>query len=79
VLPHYDTFGHKWVDSAKEAAPGLTLLGIDERSAALWEAGAWRALGPGAVTVIRGAKIARFESGDKVTGIPQPVRRLTGQ
>ena len=79
VLPHYDTFGHKWVDSAREAAPGLTLLGIDERSAALWEAGAWRALGPGAVTVIRGAKTARFGSGDKVTGIPQPVRRLTGQ
>ena len=79
VLPHYETFGHKWVESAQEGAPGLTLLGIDERSAAICEAGAWRALGPGDVTVIRGAKTTRFASGQKVTGLPQPVRRLTGQ
>jgi cyanophycinase len=79
VLPHYDTFGHKWVESAQEAAPALTLLGIDERSAAVWESGAWRAMGPGAVTVIRAAKATRFESGQKVSGLPQPVRRLTGQ
>lgn len=79
VLPHYDTFGHKWVESAREAAPELTLLGIDERSAAVWESGAWRAMGPGAVTVIKAAKTTRFESAQKVSGLPQPVRRLTGQ
>jgi cyanophycinase len=79
VLPHYDTFGHKWVGSAQEAAPELTLLGVDERSAAVWEARAWRAMGPGVVTVIRGSKAATFESGQKVSGLPQPVRRLTGQ
>jgi len=53
VLPHYDTFGHKWVESAREAAPDLTLLGIDERSAAVWHDGRWRAAGPGAITVVR--------------------------
>jgi cyanophycinase len=76
VLPHYDTFGHRWVDSAREAAPGMTLLGVDERSAVLWEGGGWRAVGPGAVTVIRGSKAATFESGARVSGLRAPARIL---
>ncbi|HEV2218746.1 MAG TPA: Type 1 glutamine amidotransferase-like domain-containing protein [Candidatus Dormibacteraeota bacterium] len=76
VLPHYETFGHRWVDSAREAAPDLTLLGIDERSAAVWQDGRWRAAGPGAVTVVRGAKTTRFESGAEVKGLRQPARML---
>jgi cyanophycinase len=76
VLPHYDTFGHKWVDSAREAAPELTLLGVDERSAAVWQDGRWRAAGPGAVTVVKGARTTRFESGAEVKGLRQPARML---
>lgn len=76
VLPHFDTFGHRWVDSAREAAPGVTLLGIDERSAVLWEEGGWRAAGPGAVTVIKGSKTARFGSGARVSGLRVPARIL---
>jgi cyanophycinase len=76
VLPHFDTFGQRWVESAREAAPGVTLLGIDERSAASWQADEWRAAGPGSVTVIKGAKVIRFASGEKVTGLPSPVRML---
>ena len=79
VLPHYDTFGHKWVESAREAAPQLTLLGIDERSAAVWHDGRWRAAGPGAITVAKGAKMTRFESGAEVKGLPQPARMLPGR
>lgn len=79
VLPHYDTFGHKWVDSAREAAPDLTLLGVDERSAAVWRDGKWTAHGPGAVTVVRGGKLARFESGAEVKGLRQPARILPKQ
>ncbi len=79
VLPHYDTFGHKWVESAREAAPDLTLLGIDERSAAVWQDGRWRAAGPGAITVAKGAKMTRFESGAEVKGLPQPARMLPGR
>ena len=78
VLPHFDTFGHKWVESARAAAPTATLLGIDERSAALWEAGQWRAVGPGAVTLLSGAKVKRFERGEAVVGLRQPVRTLPG-
>lgn len=76
VLPHFDTFGERWIESAQEAAPRLTLLGVDERSAAIWEAGMWRAAGPGAVTVIRGKRIKRFLSGDDVKGLDTPVSLL---
>ena len=79
VLPHYDTFGHKWVESAREAAPGMTLLGIDERSAAVWHDGRWRAAGPGVITVVKGAKMTRFESGAEVKGLREPARMLPGR
>lgn len=76
VLPHFDTFGHRWVESAQNALPGATLLGIDERSAAVWQAPTWTALGPGAVTVIKGAKINRFTSSQEVIGLRAPARIL---
>jgi cyanophycinase len=79
VLPHFETFGHRWVESAQGAAPGLTLLGVDERSAAVWIKDEWRARGPGSVTVIKGAKTTRFESGSPVTGLPAPLRILPKQ
>jgi cyanophycinase len=79
VLPHFDTFGHKWVESAQAAVPGMTLLGIDERSAAVWMKDEWRAYGPGSVTVIKGSKIARFPSGSQVLGLRVPVRMLPTQ
>jgi len=79
VLPHFDTFGHRWAESAQAAAPGLTLLGVDERSAAVWREGTWRAMGPGSVTVIKGAKVGRFASGQEVIGLRAPARMLPSQ
>jgi cyanophycinase len=79
VLPHFDTFGNRWVESAQAAAPGVTLLGVDERSAALWMKEEWLVAGPGSVTVIKGSKVARFASGSKVVGLPAPVRMLPRQ
>src|ERR1700687_3286008 len=44
VLPHFETFGHRWIESAESELPGTTLLGIDESSAELWtHDGGWRA------------------------------------
>ena len=79
VLPHFETFGHRWVASAETELPGTTLLGIDERSAAVWTTDGWRSYGPGSVTVIRGAKTVRFPSGSQVLGLRVPVRMLPTQ
>ena len=78
VLPHYETFGHRWIESAQKELPGDTLLGIDERSAAVWSGGRWRAAGPGSVTVIKGSTVKTFKGGSEITGLRQPARKLAG-
>lgn len=70
VLPHYATMGSRW--SVEQPPEGLTLLGIDERTAAVWNGG-WRAAGEGAVTVISGAVTRRFAAGEQCSGIPSPL------
>ena len=77
VLPHFETFGHRWVDSALASAPAgdVTLLGIDERTAALWRPGGWTALGDGGVAVIANGATNRFASGEPIDGVPEPMRR----
>ena len=76
VLPHFETFGHRWVESAEKELPGATLLGVDERSAAVWIKNEWLACGPGAVTVIKGSKASPHPSGSKILGLAAPVRML---
>ena len=73
VLPHFETFGHRWIESAQRELPGVTLLGIDERSAAVHDGGAWQAMGAGAVTLIKGKRITRFEPGARVAGLHGPA------
>jgi len=74
VLPHFETFGHRWLESAERAAPrsDVVLIGVDERTAALHVDGAWRALGDGGVTVIAGGERRTFASGEPVEGVPAP-------
>lgn len=76
VLPHFDTFGHRWIESAQRELPGTTLLGIDERSAAVWRDDRWTAAGPGAVTVITGQDAKSFRSPSEIGGLRGPVRIL---
>ena len=79
VLPHFDTFGHRWIESAQRELPAVTLLGIDERSAAVWDASGWHAAGPGAVTVIKEHATRTFKKGAKIVGLPTPARMLPSQ
>jgi cyanophycinase len=74
VLPHFETFGHRWVESAERAAPrsDVVLLGVGERTAALHVDGSWRALGDGSVTVIAGGQRRRFAPGEPLEGVPAP-------
>jgi cyanophycinase len=76
VLPHHDTFGSRWFPSARAALPNAVLIGVDERTCALWEGGIWRCLGSGGVTVYpRGDLSVRYRSG-VLDAIPEPS---TGQ
>jgi cyanophycinase len=75
VLPHFDTFGQRWVRSALAAAPtdDVVLVGPDERTAALWRDGTWTALGAGGVTVITRRDRRTFGSGSRIEGLPDPA------
>lgn len=71
VLPHYERFGHTWEESPIEDAPaGLVRLGLDEKTAAVWDGQRWTALGAGSVTVAGRA----FSGGAAVEGVPEPAR-----
>lgn len=75
VLPHFDDFGEKWIDSATAALTGrdAVLLGVDARSAALWTPGAWQAMGRGSVTVIDAHGERRhFGPSEAILGLPAP-------
>jgi cyanophycinase len=54
VAPHFETFGHRWVDSVLLEPPtkDVVIVGVDERSAAVWNGHAWTARGPGSITLV---------------------------
>lgn len=77
VVPHFASFGHGWVPSSFEALrrEEATLVGIDERTAAVRLDGEWRVMGAGSVTVIDpSGRARRFGSGDRISGMPAPRR-----
>jgi len=65
VLPHHNTFGKSWAGKLKSMLPGVTLLGIDERTGMLSEGVDWHVLGGGAVTVYQGADALVYEPGGR--------------
>jgi cyanophycinase-like exopeptidase len=73
VAPHFETFGHRWVDSVLEEPPSedIVILGIAERSAAVWDGSTWTARGPGAVTVIGRANRREHTPGTNID-LPAP-------
>jgi cyanophycinase len=72
LLPHHDTFGSQWFTSARAALPEAVLIGVDERTCALWRSGTWQCLGAGGVTVYApGIESVRYATG-VIAGIPQP-------
>ena len=73
VLPHYNTFGERWIPSAQQTlGADAVLLGLDERTAAVWQDGNWVAMGAGAVTLVRGEARRRFNPGERIEGLPEP-------
>jgi len=74
VVPHLETFGHRWIEGAESAAPrdGVVLLGIEERTAAVWHEGRWTCMGAGGVSVIGRGRRDRFDPGQAIDGLPVP-------
>jgi cyanophycinase len=74
VVPHFDTFGQRWVDPSLDAAPhdDVILLCLDERTAAVFVDGGWRVEGAGSVSVITRARRDAFGSGQRIRGLPAP-------
>jgi len=73
-LPHFDTFGERWIPSAqKELGTDTLLVGVDERTAALWDEPGWSATGAGAVTLVTGSERRRFAAPAAVVGLPVPA------
>jgi len=65
VLPHHNTFGKNWAGNLKPLLPGVTLLGIDEYTGMLMEAGGWVVSGGGAVTVYDRENESVYEHGQR--------------
>ena len=75
VAPHFETFGHRWVDSVLVEPPAedVVIVGIDERSAALWDGRAWTARGPGRITLVTRRDRGVYQPG---TPVQLPAPRL---
>jgi cyanophycinase len=74
TLPHFD---RRDAPSAERArleitGRGLTGLGIDESTAAVWHRGDWLAAGRGRVVILSGEGASVFIAGEKIVGLPQP-------
>lgn len=70
VLPHYERFGRRWTESEIAGLPGeAALLGLDEKTAAVWDGTSWTALGAGGVTM--GGATAR--AGGVIAALPRPA------
>ncbi|HEY3060537.1 MAG TPA: Type 1 glutamine amidotransferase-like domain-containing protein [Chloroflexota bacterium] len=79
VAPHFDTFGHRWVDSVLAEPPveDVLIVGIDERSAALWDGRAWTARGPGVITVVTRRDRSVYRPGTPIE-LPAPRAQPDG-
>lgn len=66
VLPHHDTFGHRWAPHLATKRPDLLLIGIDERTGLIDDgpAGGWNVYGQGAVTLYRYGQSKSYRPGE---------------
>ena len=76
VVPHLASAGPKAIPLIRSAvtATGGRLLGLDERTAAIWSDGEWKALGEGSVVLMDARNERRFSSGERIVGLPVPGR-----
>jgi cyanophycinase len=66
VLPHHETFGHRWAPFLLSERPDTLLMGIDEETGALNRAAEaqWQVHGKGRVTLYRTNRREAFAAGE---------------
>lgn len=69
VLPHHEQTDPEAVaaELAESAPDGIAVMGVDGKTGCLGQAGAWRVVGDGSVTVYRGGEWMRYGAGESVT------------
>lgn len=77
VLPHHDTFGHRWAPHLLTQRPDLLLIGIDERTGLLDDGpqGRWNVYGQGAVTLYRHGQSNSYRPGTPFDLRLSPLQR----
>jgi cyanophycinase len=65
VLPHHEHAGKGWASRLLPELPGVTLIGIDERTGLINDGagGAWKVYGKGSITLYRDGENHRYASG----------------
>jgi cyanophycinase len=66
VIPHHNSFGKSWSSRLVALLPGDALIGIDEETGTLYNAGEgrWTVYGRGAVTLYKAGHFHRYPPGD---------------
>ena len=67
VLPHHDTFGQSWAARIRRLLPEIVMIGIDEETGMLDDAGSgcWRVYGKGGVTLYSRGQVRRYGSAEE--------------
>jgi len=67
IVPHHNTFGNRWAPRLAQRLPGVTLIGIDEQTAALNDGpnGRWQVYGAGGVTLYQNERRKHFAAGKR--------------
>ncbi len=63
IIPHHNTYGRSWAPYLAGHLPGVTLIGIDERTGLVREDGSWRVYGAGRATFYRAGIPTAYRSG----------------
>ena len=76
VVPHLENDGGDALPFIRPLVTGFggKLLGLEERTAAVWSEGEWRALGAGRVVTFDARGERSFSSGAVIEGLPEPTR-----
>jgi cyanophycinase len=69
-VPHFNSFGRKWVPKIQTAIPQALLIGVDEKVAIIGQGNEWQVFGRGWITVYRQGKPYKYQGGQPFKLVP---------